>query len=523
MDSLQIWWSEVQTFIVGVGFVILGFCFHAYLTRTNAMAANKRSAIILDEAQKKARAIEHEATIRAREERIDAREKADQSLAEKRQQILALEDRMVAREKKISQRLEQLDQKERALLEKLERADERHQALEMQKAQWAQRIEEENRRIEQLASCSEQEARALIMQRVETELEKEIGDALRRHQKAVQDQARTRAREIVCSAIERCAVEHVTNLTTTQVKLPSDEMKGRIIGKEGRNIRAFEMESGVDLIIDETPEVVLLSCFDPVRRDIARVALERLIDDGRIHPASIEEMLQCVRLETEELMRQAGEEALLKLGISGVDPELVPILGRLKYRTSYKQNVLEHSLEMAALMGVMAADLHLNSEIAKRIGIFHDLGKAVDHEADGSHATIGANLLRKYGEAPVICDAVAAHHEEIEQRGIYAVLATAADAMTAARPGARFDSSELYLERLEHMEQIANSFDGVNKSYAIRAGRELRVIVRAEQVNDVRALLLAREIANQIQGAVHHPGAVKVSVIRETRAIEYAR
>lgn len=523
MDSIQIWWSDVQTFIVGLGFVVLGFFFHAYLTRSNAMAASNRGKVILDEAKKQAEAIKHEADVKAREEVLKAREKAEHSLDKKRQSIIELEDRVVAREKNISRKLELLETKDRTLSEKLEKTEQEKTTLKEQKNILMERIVEETQRIQEVADLSKEDARNIIMDRMETELEGEISGLIRHQQKTAYDQARMQAREIVCSAIERYAGEHVADVTATQVRLASDDMKGRIIGKEGRNIRSFETESGVNLIIDETPGVVLLSSFDPVRREVARIALERLLDDGRIHPASIEDTLQKVRTEIDEIIRQAGEDALYHLGLSGVAPELVKILGRLKYRTSYKQNVLDHSIEMASLMAMMAADLDLDVNTAKRVGIFHDLGKAVDHEVEGSHAIIGGNLLRKYGEDPIVYNAVAAHHDDVEKSSVYAVLASAADAMTAARPGARLDTTDLYLERLGKLEKIASSFKGVDKSYAIQAGRELRVIVEGKQVDDNRALILAREIANRIQSEVRYPGQVKVTVIRETRAIEYAK
>jgi len=523
MDNIQVWWSDVQTFMVGVGFVVLGFFFHAYLTRSNAMAANNRGSVILDEAKKQAEAIKHEADVEAREEVLKAREKAEHSLDKKRQSIIELEDRVVAREKDISRKLELLEIKDRTLTEKLDEVDTQNQKLHTQQKTLTERIDEGTRRIQEIADLSEKDARKIIMTRMETELEGEISGLIRQQQKTAHEQARAQARDIVCSAIERYAGGHVANVTSTQVKLTSDDMKGRIIGKEGRNIRSFETESGVNLIIDETPGVVLLSSFDPVRREVARVALERLLEDGRIHPASIEDTLHKVRTEIDEIIRQAGEDALYNLGISGVAPELVKILGRLKFRTSYKQNVLDHSIEMASLMAMMAADLDLDVTLAKRIGLFHDLGKALDHEVEGSHAIIGGNLLRKYGEEPIVYNAVAAHHDDVEKSSVYAVLASAADAMTAARPGARMDTTDIYLERLGKLEKIASSFKGVDKSYAIQAGRELRVIVEGKQVDDNRALVLAREIANRIQGEVRYPGQVKVTVIRETRAIEYAK
>jgi ribonuclease Y len=523
MENIGIWWGGVQDVVINIGFVVLGFFFHAYLTRTNAVAASHRGSIILEEANKQAEAIRHEAGISAREEVLKAREKAEQSLEKKRQSIIALEDRVVARENDISRKLELLEAKDRVLTEKLNKAENLQDELNAQKKELKDCIEEGNRRIQETASLSQDDARKMIMERVEKELEGELSLLIRREQKAALGKARDEARNIICAAIERYAAEYVENITVTQVALPSEDMKGRLIGKEGRNIRSFEMDSGVNLIIDETPGVVLLSSFNPVRREVARVALERLIEDGRIHPASIEETLRKTRTQIDELIRQAGEEALYKLGISGIAPELVEILGRLKYRTSYKQNVLHHSIEMASLMAMMAADLDLDVDTAKRVGLFHDLGKAVDHEVEGSHAVIGANLLRKYGEAPLIYNAVAAHHDDVEKSSVYAVLASAADTMTAARPGARSDTTDLYFQRLEKLEKTAASFKGVDKCYAIQAGRELRVMVKGSKVDDNRALILAREIANRIQDEVKYPGQIKVTVIRETRAVEYAK
>jgi len=523
MDSMAIWWSGVQDMVVNVGFVVLGFFFHAYLTRTNAVAASNRGSVILDEAKKQADAILHEAGVEAREEVLKAREKAEHSQDKKRQSIIELEDRVVAREKDISRKLELLDTKDHALSQKLSKVEEQRLGLKKKQEELKSRIAEEIKKLQEIADFSTEEARKQIMTQMEQELEGEISGLIRHQQKRAFDLAKVEARDIVCSAIQRYAGEHVADITSTQVKLPADDFKARLIGKEGRNIKSFEMESGVNLIVDENPGMVMLSSFDPVRREVARVALERLIDDGRIHPASIESTLRKTRSDIDEIIRQAGEDALYGLGISGVAPALVKTLGRLKYRTSYRQNVLDHSIETASLMAMMAADLDLNVDTAKRVGIFHDLGKAVDHKVEGSHAIIGGNLLRKYGEEPLIYNAVAAHHDEVEKSSVYAVLASAADAMTAARPGARIDTTGLYFERLDKLEKIAKSFKGVDKSYAIQAGRELRVIVEGKQVDDNRALILAHEIANRIQDEVRYPGMVKVTVIRETRAIEYAK
>jgi ribonuclease Y len=523
MDSFEIFWNGINPVVINIGFVVLGFFFHAYLTRTNAVAASHRGSVILDEAKKQAESIKHEADVHAREELLKARERVEKEQETKRQSIIQLEDRVVAREKDISRKLELLETKDRTLTEKIDKAEQQNEELKAQQVELKSRIDEENRRVQEVGNLSKEDARKLIMGQMETELETEISGLIRQQQKKIYEQARAEARDVVVSAIERYAGEHVSNVTVTQVAIPSEDMKGRLIGKEGRNFKSFEMESGVNLIIDETPGMVQLSSFDPVRREVARVALEKLMADGRIHPASIEETVQKTRTEVDEIIRQAGEEALYKLGISGVAPELVKVLGRLKYRTSYKQNVLDHSVEMASLMAMMAADLDLDVDLAKRVGIFHDLGKALDHDMEGSHAEIGANLLRKYGEVPLVYNAVASHHEEVEKSSVYAVLASAADAMTAARPGARMDTTDLYLQRLDKLEKIALSYKGVDKCYAIQAGRELRVMVEGDKVDDARALILAREIANRIQTEVKYPGQVKVTVIRETRAIEYAK
>ncbi|MFA5689955.1 MAG: ribonuclease Y [Kiritimatiellales bacterium] len=523
MGGLEFWWNSIQDIVVSIGFMVLGFFFHAFLMRANAVAAGQKGSAILDEAKKQAETLKHEAKIAAREEVLKSRENAERDLAQSRANLLALEERVIAREKDIARKLEMLETKDRTLTAKLDEVDQTKNQLKEQRRELKERIQEENSRIQEVADFSTDEARKIIMSRMEKELEGEISGMIRRQQKEVYEKTREEARDLVCSAIERYAGEHVGSITMTQVKLPSEDMKGRLIGKEGRNFRSFEQESGVNLIIDETPGYVQLSSFDPIRREVARVALEKLLADGRIHPASIEDTIKKTQDEINDVIRQAGEEALYKLGITGVAPELINILGKLKYRTSYKQNVLEHSVEMASLMSMMAADLDLDINLAKRVGLFHDLGKAVDHEVEGPHAVIGANLLRKYGETPLVYNAVAAHHDDVERNSVYAVLAAAADTITAARPGARSDTTDLYLQRLEKLEKIARSFQGVEKSYAIQAGRELRVIVEHEKINDAAALILARDIASRIQDEVKYPGQIKVTVIREMRAIEFAK
>ncbi len=361
------------------------------------------------------------------------------------------------------------------------------------------------------------------MNRMEDELKAESGGLIRNIQKEAKLDAEKQAREILSIAIQRYAADTVCDLTTSSVSLESDEVKGRIIGREGRNIKSFEAVTGVNILIDETPEVVVLSCFDPIRREVARIALGQLIEDGRIHPARIEETVEKVREELDNNIRHAGEEALFGLGITGVAPELVQILGKLKFRTSYKQNVLDHSIEAAHLIAIMAAELGLDTKIAKRCGIFHDIGKALSHEVEGGHAEIGANLLRKYGEERIIYNAVGSQHEGVERESVYGLLCDAADAMTAARPGARMETTDLYIQRLKKIEEICNQYAGVKSSYAVQAGREVRIMVSPEKFNDHGSLLLARNIAKQIGKEVKIPGVVRVTVIRETRCVEYAK
>jgi ribonuclease Y len=510
-------------FILSIGFLILGFFFHAYITKTNAIAASKQSKAILTEAQKEAAVIRREAKVQAKDAILRARENSERDLTAQRKDILDLEKRVVEREKNLSSKLDMLNTKEVQLTGRMSEISEQKDKLSMQQRELARMIDEEARLVEKAAVLSKDEARKVIMKRMEDELQAEANGLVRHIQKAAKEDARKAAREIIATAIQRYAAETVCDLTTSSVSLESDDIKGRIIGKEGRNIKSFESETGVNVLIDETPEVVVLSSYDPIRREVARVALQRLIEDGRIHPARIEETVAKVRQEIDETIRHAGEEALFGLGLTGVAPELVHTLGKLKFRTSYKQNVLDHSIETAHIMALMAGEMGLDSKIAKRIGIFHDIGKAMDHEAEGGHAVIGANLLRKYGEDRIVYNAVGSHHEEMERESVYAVLCDAADALTAARPGARMETTDLYIQRLEQIEKIANQYAGVKSSYAVQAGREIRIMVEPKKFNDHGTSLLAKNIAKQIGKEVKIPGTVRVTVIREMRCVEYAK
>ena len=512
-----------QGFLLGIGFLTLGFFFHAYITRTNAIAAAKQAKAILAEAQKEADVIRREAKVQSKDAILRARDNSNREMTAQRKDILDLEKRVVEREKTLSSKLEMLNTKELQLTGRMTEISEHKDGLREKQHELEKLIQEELIRVEEIASLSKNQARKIIMDRMEEELKAEADSLIRHVQKDAKEEARRKAREIITTAIQRYAADTVCDITTSQVSLASDDIKGRIIGKEGRNIKSFEAETGVNVLIDETPEVVVLSSYDPIRREVARVALERLIEDGRIHPARIEETVAKVRAEIDETIRNAGEEALFNLGLTGVAPELVHILGKLKFRTSYKQNVLDHSIEAAHLMAMMAADMGLDPKIAKRCGIFHDIGKALDHEMEGGHAEIGAKILRKHGEEAVVYEAVGSQHEGMEVQSVYGVLCDAADALTAARPGARMETTDIYIERLAKIESIANQYAGVKSSYAVQAGREIRIMVEPSTFNDHGASLLAKNIAKQIGNEVKIPGTVRVTVIRETRCVEYAK
>jgi ribonuclease Y len=512
-----------QALIINIAFIVLGFFFHAYITKTNAIAASKQSKAILAGAKKESDVIRREAKVQAKDAVLRAREKSEHELLSQRKDILDLEKRVVEREKNLSVKLEMLSDKELQLSERISEVHTQKDALKGKHDELEALLQKEIQRIEQTASLSKDDARKILMARMEDELESDAKGLIRHSQKEAKQTAERKARGIIATAIQRYAADTACNITTSNVPLESDDIKGRIIGKEGRNIKSFEAVTGVNVLIDETPELVVLSSFDPIRREVARVALTELIEDGRIHPARIEETVEKVRTDLDNTIRQSGEEALFGLGIPGVAPELVHILGKLKFRTSYTQNVLDHSIEAAHLISMMAAELGLDTKLAKRVGIFHDIGKALDHETEGGHATIGENLLRKYGEDPLVCKAVGAQHEDMDRTNIYAVLCDAADAMTAARPGARMETTDLYIERLSKIEKICNQYAGVKSSYAVQAGREIRIMVEPEKFNDHGTQLLARNVAKQISKEVKIPGVVRVTVIRETRSVEYAK
>ena len=451
------------------------------------------------------------------------RQDFERETKDRRQEIANSEKRLTQKEENIDRRLGLLEGKEKEIDAKLENVKKQEEALRAKDVHLHSLIAEEKERLQKIASLSAEEAKHILLNRLNEELNNEKAVLIRRQEEELRSAVDKKAQEFVSLAIQKCAVEHTVESTVSVVNLPNDEMKGRVIGREGRNIRALEMATGVDVIIDDTPEAVTLSAFDPVRREIARLSLEKLISDGRIHPGRIEELVEKTKREMDEKIREEGERAAFEAGVNGLHPELIKLLGRLKYRTSFGQNALQHSKEAAFLLGAMAQEIGLDFRLARRIGLLHDIGKAVDHQIEGTHAKIGADLAKKYNESPDVVHAIEAHHEEAQPRSLYAVLAVAADAISATRPGARRETLETYIKRLEKLESIANLFKGVEKSFAIQAGREIRVIVQPEKISDNDAVNLAREIRKKIEEGMEYPGQIKVTVIRETRAIEYAK
>jgi len=486
-------------------------------------SSEARAKQALAEARREAETMRKEAQIHTKAEAIKLRETFDKTTEARRKELADLEARLAEREANLDRKVAMLDKKDRALEERAAEVEKRTADLAEARARVAKQEAEQRDALQRVAGMSRDQARQALMERVEKEIQSEVGGFIRRRQEQAKETAERDAREIVALAIERYAVSHASEMMTSTVALPSDDMKGRIIGREGRNIRALEAATGVNVLIDDTPEAVVISGFDPVRREIARQSLERLIADGRIHPARIEEVVAKATESMDESMRKAGEEAAFMAGVENVSPELIRMLGRLKYRTSYTQNVLQHCIEVSHLMGVMAGELNLDVSLAKRIGLFHDIGKSMDHEVEGGHAVIGADVLRRHSEPQLLINAVAAHHEEVEAESIYALLAAAADAISSSRVGARSETTDIYVKRLEHLESIANGFDGVERSYAIQAGREVRVIVAPQKIDDNGAVVLARDISKKIEAELQYPGQIKVIVIRETRCVEYAR
>jgi len=475
------------------------------------------------EANFKADEIARKADLDAKELLYKLRVDFEKQNVSKKEELFGLEKRLMQREENLEKRLDFIESKEAELRKYEDGLKRESQEVKQKAASLGHLIEEEKEKLKRISSLTPQEARELLLKRYEEELRGEKAKMVREAEEAAREESEEKAKEIISQAIQRCAVEHTTETTVSVVPLPNDEIKGRIIGREGRNIRTFEMFTGVDLIIDDTPEAVSLSGFDPIRREIARISLEKLVQDGRIHPARIEEVVEKTKQEFDKKLMEEGKAAGFEVGIHNLHPELIRLLGKLKYRTSFGQNALQHSKEVAIIMGILASELELDPRIAKRAGLLHDVGKAIDHQVEGTHAQIGADLLRKYGEHELVINAAEAHHEETEFSSLYSLLALVADAISASRPGARRETLETYIKRLRQLETAANSFEGVDKSFAIQAGREIRVIVHPNKVKDDEINLLAHEIKKKLEQEMDYPGNIKVTVIRETRAVDYAK
>ncbi|MDP2940798.1 MAG: ribonuclease Y [Candidatus Omnitrophota bacterium] len=500
-----------------------GYFLRKIVAEKKIQDAESQARHILEQAKKEAQDRRREAELEAKDLMYRMRQDFERETKDRRQEISNLERRLAQKEENIDRRLDLLEKKEKEIDARHDTIRKQEEGLKQKDAQLVALIAEEKERLQKISFLSAEEAKQILLSRLNEELNNEKAVLMKRQEEELRGAADKKAREIISLAIERCAAEHAVESTVSVVTLPNDEMKGRVIGREGRNIRALEMATGVDVIIDDTPEAVTLSAFDTVRREIARLSLEKLIADGRIHPGRIEEIVEKTKKEMDDKIREEGERVAFEAGVNGLHPELIKLLGRLKYRTSFGQNALQHSKEVSFLLGVMASELGLDFKLGRRIGLLHDIGKAVDHQVEGTHARLGADLARKYNEAAEVVAAIEAHHEEVQPQSYFAVLAVAADAISAARPGARRETLETYVKRLEKLESIANLFKGVEKSFAIQAGREIRVIVQPEKINDSDAMNMAREIRKKIEEGMEYPGQIKVTVIRETRAIEYAK
>ncbi|HOZ48004.1 MAG TPA: ribonuclease Y [Candidatus Hydrogenedentes bacterium] len=518
--ALYVLLGGVAGLIVGIVFTVVG----SRLRGGSSLGrARREAAQILSDSEREAATLLKEAKTAAKEERIELRAQMENEAKEQRKELVALEKRILAKEESIDKRVDALDRKGNDLNAKQRELDQREKLLDRERERIVGLIAEQTEKLEAISGMTAEQARRAIVERLETEVKRDSAQRLKRIEDELTEQAEKKAQWILGQAVQRCAADHVAEATVSVVNLPNDEMKGRIIGREGRNIRALESATGINIIIDDTPEAVILSGFDPVRREVARLSLERLITDGRIHPARIEEIVEKVNQEIAKTIKERGEAACLEADVHGLHAEIVKLLGRLSYRTSYGQNVLKHSIEVAHLAGIMAAELGTNIQEAKRAGLVHDIGKAINHEVEGSHATIGHDFAKRFGETKAICNATAAHHGEVEAESVTAVLVQAGDALSAARPGARSETVETYIKRLEQLEQLADGFDGVEKSYAIQAGREVRVVVYPERVNDAEAMQLARDIVKKVESELSYPGQIKVTVVRETRAVETAK
>ncbi|WP_133016874.1 ribonuclease Y [Clostridium cuniculi] len=499
--------------------VVFGFIVYKAIqkaTQNKVLFLEKEANELVENAKREAEATKKESILEAKEEVHRLRNDLDRDSRERRNEIQRLERRILQREESLDKKSDLLEKKEETINKRLQEIDQMEENIQQL---YVKRREE----LERISTLTSEEAKEILLGEVRKEVSHDAALMIKDIESKAKEEADKKAREIITTAIQRCAADHVSESTVHVVALPNDEMKGRIIGREGRNIRTLETLTGVDLIIDDTPEAVILSSFDPIRREVARIALEKLIVDGRIHPARIEEMVERAKKDVENDIKEEGEQATLETGVHGLHPEIIRLLGRLKYRTSYGQNVLKHSIEVAYLASVMASELGLDVNLAKRAGLLHDIGKAIDQEQEGPHALIGGDFAKKYHESPLVVNAIAAHHGDVEMMSLEAVLVQAADAISAARPGARRETLEAYIKRLEKLEEIANSYEGVDKSYAIQAGREIRIMVKPEQLDDAGSIELARDLAKSVEEQLEYPGQIKINVIREIRAVDFAK
>jgi ribonuclease Y len=519
----SIWFGIVAGLLLGASLVLVLVWARRKQQRAEIELAQNAAARIIEEAKRDAGAIKKDAEIQVKDSLIKEKLDFEKEVRETRRELQALEKRVIGKEETLDKRVDSLEKREAELGRRDAAIRSREKTIEEISAECDRQIDEARRQLEQVAGMTREEAKRSLIDQMLDEAKHDSAKRIRVIEEEAKEEAVRRSQKIVALAIERLAGDFVAERSVTVVPLPNDELKGKIIGREGRNIRALEAATGIDLIVDDTPETVVISGHNPIRREIARLSLEKLISDGRIHPGRIEEVVRKSEQELEEAIREAGQKAIFDVGIHGVHPEIIKLLGRLKYRYSYAQNVLLHSIEAAFICGMMASELGLNEKQARRAALLHDIGKAVDHEVEGSHAIIGAELARKYGESPKIVNAIAAHHEDVKAETILAPLVDAADALSGARPGARREMMETYVRRLEELERIVNSFKGVEKSYAVQAGREVRIMVQHDVVSDDEAARMAREIARKIENEMTYPGQVKVTVIREVRSVEYAK
>jgi ribonuclease Y len=514
--EIEILITVIVAFVALVIGLLAGYIFRKNLAEKTIGSAEQKAKNLLLDAENRCETIKKEITIEAKEEAHRLRTETEAEIRERRAEIQKAERRLIQKEETIDRKIEGLERKEESIAAKEQTIIEKQNDVE-------DIVRRQTEELERISGYTREEAKALLLSNVEKEVRVEASLLIKDIESKAREEGDKKAKEIITGAIQRCASDHVAESTVSVVPLPNDEMKGRIIGREGRNIRAIETMTGVDLIIDDTPEAVILSGFDPVRREIARLSLEKLIVDGRIHPTRIEEMVEKAKVEVAQIIKEAGEAATFEVGIHNFHPELIKLLGRLKYRTSYGQNVLKHSVEVAHLAGLMAGELGLDVKLAKRAGLLHDIGKALDHEMEGTHVDIGIDVLRKYKESETVINGMAAHHGDYEPKSMEAVLIAAADALSAARPGARRETLETYIKRLQKLEEIATTTPGVEKAFAIQAGREIRIMAKPEEMSDDGIVFLAREISKKIESELEYPGQIKVNVLRETRAVEYAK